>query len=170
MNIRSLCVGILAAILFLFVAVTVSNLPLLWALGMNGALSVSLVLSMFGALFTNMTLLLAMVTVVNALLFGAIVAMTVRRQTRLPSTRKQKGVLFGTLLALFGSGCASCGALLFGSALPFVGGGALLALLPLEGGEFAILGTVLLVVALWRLYRATKVIPLCAIDAATDKA
>ena len=179
-NWKSFFIGIVACVSFLFVAVLISNLPLLWALGKSGALSVGLVISIFGALFTNTTALLAIVTVVNAGLFGVIVAVAVKVQpsARLnlaPPQKSRKSSFWttsgGTFLTLFGTGCASCGALFLGGVLPFAGGGALLALLPLEGGEFALAGTLLLFFALWQLLKGRRFAAVCnVIDGRQGKA
>ncbi|MEK7535407.1 MAG: hypothetical protein AAB590_00105 [Patescibacteria group bacterium] len=60
--------------------------------------------------------------------------------------------LSGLVVAILGLGCSSCGSLILTPILGLAAGG-LLATLPLRGGEFAILGVVLL---LWSLYTLIK--------------
>lgn len=162
---QALVFGSLAVALFLFVTVSFSNLPLLWGLGSSGALSVSLIVSLFGALFTNMTPTMAVIMVMNSVLFGGLITLFV-----LKGMGFQKGMsAWGAGLSLFGSGCASCGAVL-GGVWSLFGGGVFLATLPMGGAEFSLLGTVFLGMAFWRLYKAKKVTGVCAIDEILDKA
>lgn len=55
------------------------------------------------------------------------------------------GVVFGTL----GGGCAACGSAVFAGILSIVGAGGLLAALPLDGLEFALLAVGMLVLSIY---------------------
>jgi len=53
--------------------------------------------------------------------------------------------VMGFVAGLFGVGCAACGVVIFSSVIGVLGGGTFLAVLPFEGAEFAVLGSVILV-------------------------
>ena len=57
----------------------------------------------------------------------------------------------GTIASIFGIGCAACGSAILFGLLNIFGASGLLLLLPLEGGEFSLLGLMLLSYATWRL-------------------
>ena len=70
----------------------------------------------------------------------------------LESMVKRAGVatgLFGITSGVVGMGCAACGSFLLTSMLSFVGASGILAFLPLGGGEFGILGVILLGISLY---------------------
>lgn len=84
---------------------------------------------------TNFTWFSALYTVVIALLFGMDVAMVDYVERHSKKTR------VGGILIL---ACAGCGTLLLGPLLQFAGAADFMAALPLTGGEFGILGVVIL--------------------------
>lgn len=113
--------------------------------------------SMYGALFTNFTVLSALFTVAIALLFGvnsALLAYYIRRRQRqVPvagSSANAAGIL-GAVSGVFGIGCAACGSVIISGVLTLLGGGWLLAFLPLHGAEFGLLGVLLLSFSVYQL-------------------
>ncbi len=104
-------------------------------------------ISLLGSITTNFTVLSASYTVAIAILFGISLAMVVYVMKRKLSETKQSGMVTGFVgmaSGVLGMGCAACGSLLLTSGLAFVGASGLLALLPLGGSEFGILGVILL--------------------------
>ncbi len=102
-------------------------------------------ITFLGSIATNFTLLSASNIVLIALLAGINAAL-------MAYVIKAKGTLVGSgligasgiLASLLGIGCAACGSLILTSLIGTVGGISMLVLLPLHGGEFGIIGAVLL--------------------------
>lgn len=117
----------------------------------------SFLFSMYGTVLTNFTLVSAVSTFLIAVLFGVNIALLVyyirRRQNQSPKLTTGSAGFFGVVSGFFGIGCAACGSVIvsavFGSAL----GGAMLALLPLHGAEFGVLGVILLLLSVRQLSR-----------------
>ncbi|MDP3735147.1 MAG: hypothetical protein Q8R39_01830 [bacterium] len=111
----------------------------------------TIALSLLGSIFTNFTLFSAGYTIAIAMLFGANVTMIVyflkRTRRRLQGQEIAAGTL-GVASGALGIGCAACGSFLLSTVLSAVGAAGALAILPLHGGEFGILGVVLLVFSL----------------------
>lgn len=108
-------------------------------------------LSLLGSIVTNFTLLSASYTIAIAILFGMNVSMIVYFLRRRVDEVKQAGVatgLFGITSGVVGMGCAACGSFLLTSTLSLVGASGILSFLPLSGGEFGILGVILLAASL----------------------
>jgi len=108
-------------------------------------------ISLLGSIATNFTLLSASYTIVIAVLFGVNLAMTIYFLRRKVKEVRESGVATGFLglaSGVFGMGCAACGSLLLTSGLSLVGASGILAFLPLAGGEFGILGVILLLVSI----------------------
>lgn len=112
---------------------------------------IELPLSLLGSIGTNFTLLSASYTIAIAILFGVYVAMVIYFLKRRVRDIGQGGIATGFLgitSGILGVGCGACGAFLLTSFLSLIGAGGVLALLPLGGSEFGILGVILLAVAL----------------------
>ncbi len=108
-------------------------------------------LSLLGSIITNFTALSALSTIAIAILFGINVAMMVYFLRRKISEVKQAGITIGFLgvtSGIVGIGCAACGSFLLTSALSLFGASGILAFLPLAGGEFGILGVILLAISI----------------------
>lgn len=108
-------------------------------------------LSLLGSIGTNFTVLSASYTIVIAILFGVYVAMITYFLKRRIKEVGQGGVVTGFLgiaSGVLGAGCAACGSFLLTS-LTLVGTGGILAFLPLGGGEFGIIGAILLAAAIY---------------------
>lgn len=113
---------------------------------------IELPLSLLGSIVTNFTLLSASYTIAIAVLFGMYIAMVVYFLKRRIKEVGQGGIatgIFGITSGVLGVGCAACGSFLLTSILSLIGAGGALALLPLQGSEFGILGAVLLAFAMY---------------------
>ena len=137
-------------------AVWLPNIPLIVKVmghpGISLTQKLDLPISLLGSIVTNFTLLSASYTIAIAILFGINVAMFVYFLWRRVDEVKQAGVatgLFGITSGVIGMGCAACGSFLLTSVLSLVGASGILAFLPLNGGEFGILGVILLGVSLY---------------------
>lgn len=146
---------ITSAAIFAF-AVWLPNLPLIVQImghsGIPFSQKLDLPISLLGSIVTNFTWLSASYTIAIAILFGMNIAMMVYFLRRRVDEVRQAGVatgLFGITSGVIGMGCAACGSLLLTSVLSLVGASGILAFLPLNGGEFGILGVVLLGTSLY---------------------
>jgi len=149
----------ISAIVFAF-ATWLPNVSLLVeVMGHPGASLIQkleLPIALLGSITTNFTVLSASYTILIAILFGVNLALLVYLVRNRAATIKQSGAtsgVLGVLSGLLGVGCAACGSLILTSVLSLAGATGILAFLPLGGGEFGILGVVLLV---WSLYTITK--------------
>ena len=112
----------------------------------------SLPISLLGSIITNFTPLSASYTIAIAILFGLNVSMVVYFLWRRIDQMKQVGIatgLFGIISGVIGMGCAACGSFLLTSVLSLVGASWILTFLPLDGGEFGILGVLLLSISIY---------------------
>ena len=146
--------GLLAALAFLL-AVWFPNLGLIAQVfsGSNVPLAAALgiALSLLGGIGTNFTLLSAGYTMAIAVLFGLTTAMIAYlvKQRRMAAAGQSIAIGSGAVVSgVLGVGCAACGSLILGVVLPSLGAAGALAALPLNGGEFGILGVALLFVSL----------------------
>jgi hypothetical protein len=109
-------------------------------------------LSLLGSITTNFTLLSASYTIAIAILFGIYIAMTIYFLKRRIKEVGQSGIATGFLgigSSVLGVGCAACGSFLLTSILSLVGAPGALAILPLGGSEFGIIGVILLVISIY---------------------
>lgn len=112
---------------------------------------IQLPLSLLGSIGTNFTPLSATYTILIAVLFGMYIAMITYFLKRRIKEVGQSGVATGFLgiaSGVLGVGCAACGSFLLTS-LTLIGAGGVLTFLPLGGGEFGVLGAILLAVAIY---------------------
>ena len=113
--------------------------------------TLSFLLSLYGAIGTNFSLLSASYTIAASILFGLNVALFVRYvRIKREQTGGSVGVkdaragVAGAVSGLFGIGCAACGTFILSSLFGLFGAAALVTALPLGGGEFGILAVALL--------------------------
>jgi hypothetical protein len=144
------------AVFIFFLAVLLPNVGLLTEIfsASRASLSTKLAIAagLVGGIRTNFSLLSASYTIASAALFGVDVAMVVYflKRTGRARLRGQEiaagvgGIASGTL----GIGCAACGSFLLTTLLSSLGAAGALAILPLHGGEFGILGVGLLLFSL----------------------
>lgn len=137
-------------------AVWLPNIPLIVRVmghpGIPLAQKLDLPISLLGSIATNFTLLSVSYTIAMAILLGINLAMVVYYLRRRIKEVGQGGIaigFFGTVSGILGVGCAACGSFLLASILALFGASGILAFLPLAGGEFGILGVVLLGVSLY---------------------
>lgn len=111
---------------------------------------VNLPISLLGSIATNFSFFSASYTVAVSLLFGIYVALLVyflRRRIEATSGGAVTGIL-GIASGVIGIGCAACGSIAAGTILSLIGVSGVVALLPLGGSEFGIIGIVLFLVAI----------------------
>ena len=114
-------------------------------------------ISLLGGIATNFGLLSAGYTIAIAVLFGATTAMIVYllKQQRVEAAGRNMAIGSGGVASgMLGIGCAACGSLFLGAALPSAGLASALAILPLNGAEFGILSVALLTVSLFLVGRS----------------
>ena len=146
--------SVLAIVAFLL-AVWLPNLGLIGEVfsGSGAPLTTKLniALSLLGGIGTNFSLLSAGYTIAIAVLFGTSAAMIVYllKQKRVAAAGQNIAIGSGGVASgVLGIGCAACGSLILGGALPSLGAAGALAMLPLNGEEFGILSVALLFVSL----------------------
>ena len=144
-----------SVVVFVF-AVWFPNLRLIVSImghsGVSFSEKLGLPLSLLSSITTNFTLLSATYTIAIAILFGINVAMVTYFLRRRIKEVKQSGLaagFFGITSGVIGVGCAACGSFLLTSILSLFGVAGILTFLLLHGGEFGILGVVLLSVSLY---------------------
>lgn len=125
------------------------NLRLLWSVWTNASVALAdkiiLPIRLLESITTNFTALSASYTILIAILAGINVSLAVYLvRTRVLSGGSVVAGLSGLFTGSLGVGCAACGSLVIASLLGTVTGVSLLALLPLKGGEFGILGVAFL--------------------------
>lgn len=124
-------------------------------------------LNLAGSIATNFTLLSASYIIATAILFGINLAMIVYFLKRRIAEAKQSGITTGFLgiaSGVLGMGCATCGSVLLTTGLSLVGASGALKLLPLAGGEFGILGVILLFVSIRLTAKQIQNPVVCKID------
>ncbi|MFM2357510.1 MAG: hypothetical protein RJA61_247 [Candidatus Parcubacteria bacterium] len=149
--------ALVVSILVFVFAVWLPNIRLITNIVSSPDVSLSskieLPVSLLGSINTNFTTLSASYTIAIAILFGIYVSMMVYFLKHRIENIRQSGIaagFLGIMSGIVGVGCAACGAFLLTSLLSIIGAGGLLVLLPLHGSEFGILGTLLLVFAVFR--------------------
>lgn len=147
------------------------NIRLLFSVWTNSSISFrdkfTLPLRLTESITTNFTRLSASYTVVIAVLVGINVAFIVYL------IRKRKGLVakggltagaFGMITGVLGVGCAACGSLILSGIVGTAAGASILALLPLRGGEFGIIGVVFLGVTTYLLAKQINKPLLCDVN------
>jgi hypothetical protein len=109
---------------------------------------VSFLLTLYGSITTNLSVLSAFYAVVIAALFGVNMTLLVfyirRRQEASNNTKMHISSLGGLVSGIFGIGCAACGSVILTAILGLFGASGLLLLLPFHGAEFGVIGIILL--------------------------
>ncbi len=152
-----LLAGFTAFVIFAF-AMWFPNLQLLFSILTDPLVSLTdkltLPLNLLGSIASNFTTLAASYTIAIALLVGINTALTtyqIRRQRQSFSRSGTAASSLGVLSGVLGIGCAACNSLVLISVLGIVGGAGIIPLLPLKGGEFGIIGVLLLATATYML-------------------
>lgn len=111
------------------------------------ALRLQLPVTLLGSITTNFSPFSATVIVILSILFGIDTALVTYHMRQRLAGNFASGFATGAggiFAGVFGIGCAACGSIVAISFLPLVGGAGILAALPFGGGEFGILGVILL--------------------------
>lgn len=129
----------------------------------------SFVLRVYLSLGASMSVLSGTLLVLMSLVFAIDVALMtyyIRRRQLVLRDRKAKLVgVGGTVSSLLGIGCAACGSVILSGVIGLFGGASFLALLPLHGAEFGVLGLVLLLGVAGYLLRRIDDPLVCPIEA-----
>jgi hypothetical protein len=167
----------IVAIAVLVVATWLPNLGLVWQVALSGSASLAdkatILFALTGSLVTNFAVFSALGTIAISGLFGANVAAIVylvrqrRRASVLTGSTHATTSVAGLVSGAVGVGCAACGTLVLGPLLSFMGGATLTSLLPFAGGEFTVLGIVLLSASLIVTVRRIAQPVSCAIESAS---
>lgn len=153
--------AVFAALASLSVFVLSRNLDLLGAVVLLGDLPLVARLQVLVGLYPGVGNAYApgaaVLLVVTAALVGVDVALVAYhlREHRL-SVRETSSGLAGVALGTLGAGCASCGAAVLAGLLSLVGAGSALALLPLDGLEFALIALATLVLSIYWVVRGLE--------------
>jgi len=109
---------------------------------------------LLGSISTNFSALSASYTLIIVILLGINVSLIVYlmrlQKQQLPKAGTAVGGI-GVMSGIFGIGCAACGSLILMSIFGTAVGASMISFLPLKGGEFGILGVLLLAAATWSL-------------------
>jgi hypothetical protein len=160
----------MSAIVFAF-AVWLPNIPLIVKImghpGISFSDKLDLPINLLGSIATNFTLLSASYTIAIAILFGINLAMIIYFLRRRIADLEQSGIatgVFGIASGVVGMGCAACGSLLLTSILSLFGATWILSFLPLAGGEFGILGVILLAISIYMTAKRIQNPAVCKIN------
>ncbi|OYV62916.1 MAG: hypothetical protein B7X03_03795 [Parcubacteria group bacterium 21-58-10] len=110
-------------------------------------LRLQLPVTLLGSIVTNFSPFSATMIVTLSMLLGidtALVAYHTKQRLAGNFTGGFAAGAGGIVAGVLGIGCAACGSIVAMSFLPLVGGAGILAALPLGGGEFGVLGIILL--------------------------
>lgn len=121
-------------------------------------------LAFLGSISTNFSPISAVSAVLISLLFGLDAALLTKYFSRRASGTGGSGLALGTggmASGILGIGCAACGSVLATGALSLVGATGILVLLPLRGGEFGILGVLLLALSVFSVAKNIAQAPVC---------
>jgi len=146
--------ALVVALLFLLIAIWLPNISSLrhvvGSTSYNLGAKLNIFWSYFGFLGTNFTPLTRILTIVVATLSGVNIAMLVFYLKNRIQLERSAGVgLMGTLAALLGVGCASCGSVLISSFIGLSATAAFTGALPLRGAELGLIGALVLLVSIY---------------------
>lgn len=134
--------------------------------GVTFSQKLDLPISLLGSIVTNFTVLSAIYTIAIAILFGMNIAMITYFLRRRVNDVRYAGVgvgFLGIISGVLGMGCAACGSLILASIFSLSGSTWVLTYLPLTGGEFGILGVILLATSLYLTARKIQNPAVCKI-------
>jgi len=145
----------------LALAIWLPNLSLLRIVATDDATGIGqklqVAFSLLGSLTTNFTPLAAASVVIAAALLGinAVLAYHLVRRSRGQGVGRAAAAsgIGGAVSGVLGVGCAACGSVIASAALGTAAGAGLLALLPLGGQEFGMIGVLLLAASTYALLK-----------------
>lgn len=108
--------------------------------------------TLLGSITTNFTVLGAFSTVLIALLFGIQIALTAYlliERSFIMAGKSTAASAAGVGMGLLGIGCSACGSFILTAILPVIGASGALALLPLHGAEFSLLGLIIIAISVF---------------------
>lgn len=149
----SLAMTLAAALAAFVLQAWLPNLGLIWSVVTAGDVALAdkarFLWASLGAIGTNFTVWGAVLAITVALLFGLNVAFTVHFVRQRLAARQVTGLgVTGLLAAVFGVGCASCGAVVLSFLVGTGAAASIVGLLPLGGHEFNLLAVAALAAAL----------------------
>ena len=155
-NWRFALVGIVAAFIFFLINLWLLNLGYLKYLIVYSLLPEWRIAQSFfniqGLIETRLMLPGLIILIVIAVLAGVNIAMSVFLMRRnLQMTSGVSLTALGTVVALVGVGCLSCGATLLTALIGLTASVTLVSVLPLHGWEFSLLAVILMLISIWRL-------------------
>lgn len=164
-------IAVLIAFLALSAAILLPNTAIIgqvfWSENISLYAKFSFLGTMYGSLITNFSLLSAISTVLIAGLFGVNTALLTfyirRRQNKSQNVKGNTAGFLGAVSGVFGIGCAACGSVIISGLLALFGASGLLALLPLHGAEFGVVGVVLLMYSVYQLCKRINDPLVCSI-------
>lgn len=109
--------------------------------------SIAVIFGLFLSITTNFTVLSASYTIIIAILFGINISLLIYYVSSRKGSFKDRGSMFGIgglISGIFGIGCVACGTFVLTSVLALFGAVGIISFLPFSGGEFGILGVVLI--------------------------
>lgn len=112
--------------------------------------AVGVIFGLFLSITTNFTVLSASYTIIIAILFGINTSLLIYYVSSKKGSFRDKGSTFGIgglVSGVFGIGCAACGTFVVTSVLALFGAAWVITFLPLGGGEFGVLGVILITYA-----------------------
>lgn len=117
---------------------------------------VTFLFTLLGSIVTNFTVLGAFGIALAALLFGIQIALTMyllRERSFAMAGKSAAASGAGMSIGLLGIGCSACGSLILTAVLPAIGASGVLALLPLRGAEFSLLGILIIALSVFHTAR-----------------
>tara|TARA_B100000508_G_C11462412_1_gene279859 strand:+ start:2732 stop:3283 length:552 start_codon:yes stop_codon:yes gene_type:complete len=171
---RYLLTAIVVAVSVFTLAVWLPNFSLLGqVLHPDSAGSVSekasFLWSLYGSIGTNFTVVSATYTIIIAVLFGVNISLLAYYISRMRGGVRGVGStsaagIGGLVSGIFGIGCAACGTFILTSVLALFGATGFLAILPLGGEEFGLIGVGLLVYSIYLLAKKINDPLVCEIN------
>lgn len=104
-------------------------------------------------IFSNSTTLSLLGIFLVSVLTGLYIPILITYVRKFGANKRSIGGAGGTILGLFGIGCAACGSLLLTPLLGVLGVGGILAALPFGGEEFLLLGIIILITSIYYLLK-----------------
>lgn len=171
---KYLFIAMLVAILTFSVAIWLPNLPLLTQVLHPDSAGTMLdkanfLLSLYGSIGTNFTLVSATLTGIISVLFGVYSALLTYYfaegwNKHSPIKGASATSFSGLFSGFFGIGCATCGTFILLPVLTLIGAGGVLAFLPFGGEEFGFVGVGLLTYSVYVLSKKITRAPVCTLE------
>lgn len=130
---------------------------------------VGLLMGLLGGIQTNATAYSGTITILVSVLFGIDLAMLAYQWKRqVFANGGFAGSAGGMISGVLGVGCSTCGSFLGTAIFASLGASGAIALLPLRGGEFGILGIVLLLLSITSISKTIQKSEVCPIESMSE--